>query len=131
MELSTAVPCFAGIADTQVGHPLPDCLERFTHGISPDRLTGAARPASVTEAEDEEVGELGLVTVDKSEGRVVAVVVAEEHPLGEMGVLGEAGLDCGGGSGRFERSAEISAEASSVGRTASRQGRGCGYRWLK
>ena len=62
---------------------------------------------------DKEVGDLGLVQRDVTEGRLFPEAGAVRGPILEDGVAGGGGALDEGGVGDLQRSAEISAEAVS------------------
>lgn len=116
---------FSGIALTQVGDPLPNGREGLFHSASSHRVTGGAF-TSVSDAVDQEVGELVFLASDITEGRMDPELLAEAGPVAEVLVAGSPVFGGCGSGGERESSAEISLETSSVGRWSSTQGVGCG-----
>ena len=116
----------AGIFPTQVGDPLSNGRERLRCCISPDGLTTFSGTAAVSDGEDDDVGQSVFHIGDPSEGRFMTELSAEVCPLSKERALGSPGSRdiCFGGG--FERSAEISLEASSDARCNRRQGLACG-----
>ncbi len=99
------------IASTQVGDPLAHRLERVCDCITSDSVVGA-----IAQAEDREVAELVFAARDIREVRGVAVLLAEGCLTPEVGVICFACLAGVGMGGDLESSAEVSREASLVGR---------------
>lgn len=81
---------------------------------------------SVSDGEDKEVGELGFLARDRTEGSGLAKVSAEVGPDSEDLVAGFLALGSGGFGGDLERKAEISCELLALGRCSSCQGLSCG-----
>ena len=111
----------AGIRLTQVGDPLADGLEGFTHCVRADRVVGRAGLA-VLESVDKEESDLSLLARDITEGWTLADGGAEVDPTAEGVVFGTAGLTRGRGRGDVQRSAERSGELISPGRGKMVQG---------
>lgn len=97
----------AGIRCTQVGYPLAHCLEGFFDRTSADRFVFLSEH-SVLESEDQQVGELGVVAADITEGNMAAVLLAEGVPDSEDLGLGVSTLGSTGIGGDVERNAESS-----------------------
>ncbi len=116
---------FSEIPSTQVGDALAHRQEGFIHCVSSDRLVGLSC-SSVAQTEHEEVGELGLLSLEITEGRQDIVSHAEVAPHGKDLVLGAQVLGGDGSGGCLERKAKVSLEAVSVGRCSSFQGFCCG-----
>ena len=115
----------AGIPSTQVGDALADGQEYLVHCRSADRVVGTSLSA-VSEGEDEQVAGPGFGVSDFTEGAGDSEGAAEADPVGKGAVLLGHGFGYVGMGGDVERSAEVSAEAISVGRVCSCHGCGCG-----
>ena len=69
MELVGSGSGFAGIWLAQVGEPLAHRQENFAHCIISDGFLGFVEPeVAVPQSEDEEVGKLVFLRVDRIEG---------------------------------------------------------------
>jgi hypothetical protein len=121
---------FSGIWLTHVGYPLPHRQKGILDCIRCDRLVFLSFVA-VPNAEDDEVGELMLLSGDVREVRTFSDGVAESAPLSEDFAAPGFCLGGVGGGGDLQSRAEIRVEAVLGLRVSSCQGCCCGYRWLK
>ena len=117
----------AGIFCTHVGDPLADSSEDLRYGISPDIvLIPAGALLSDAVGVDDDIVESVMDVGEVRKTRPSSVGCTEGCPLGKLLALGSPGTRDIGRRGGFERSAEVSLEASSGSRVRSLQGLDCG-----
>ena len=125
MKLS-ALGLKSRIRETHVGDPLAHRQEGAANGISSDRLALAA-DLPVSDAKDEQVGELGFLRAQVLEGFIETfglgklAPVSEDTPFLESVLGGRRSIDA------VEAKAEISLETTAGGNVSIFQGVGCGY----
>jgi len=116
-----------GIGLTQVGNPLANAREGFSHCVSCHRFVFATVP-SVSQGIDEHVAVAQfLVAQAMSEGAGDALLEAKGDPVAEGGGLGVPVLGGVGLAGELESRFEISLETSLGGGWTSCQGLCCGH----
>ena len=111
----------SGIFLVQVGDPLANGLEFFTHGISADRVVGRSR-VTVAQSVDKQETDFGFLVRDITEGWICVDGLTELDPAAEGVVFGSLGLTRGRGRGDLQRSAESRGELTLSGSSKMVQG---------